>query len=138
MINLKKIVILLLCFILTGCFENSGYLVKTCTNVEKSDTFTGITTYTFGFKNDVIDDLKITYDYQDTNSDTIAALKLSLTTQNNFLKLAEEVLVDTPNQYKITYQLPLNPTDEIKDKFVIRTSRTDLVNNLKEKGFTCE
>ena len=44
---------------LTGCFENSGYLVKTCTKEEKSDTFTGITTYTFGFKSDVIDDLKL-------------------------------------------------------------------------------
>ncbi len=138
MINLKKIVALLFCFMLTGCFENSGYLVKTCVKEEKSDTFTGITTYTFGFKNDVIDDLKITYDYQDSNSSTIEALKLSLTTQNNFIELENEVLIDTPNQYKITYQLPLNPSEEVKDKFVIRTSRTDLVNELKEKGFVCE
>ncbi len=138
MINLKKIVILLLCFMLTGCFEDSGYLVKTCTKEEKSDTFTGITTYTFGFKSDVIDDLKITYDYQDSNSETIEALKLSLTTQNNYLNLNEEVLVDNANQYKITYQLPLDSSDEVKEKFVIRTSRTDLVNNLKEEGFTCE
>ncbi len=135
---MKKIVILLLCFILTGCFENSGYLIKTCTKEEKSDTFTGITTYTFGFKNDIIDDLKITYDYQDSNVETISSLKLSLETQNNYLKLNQEILIDNPNQYKITYQLPLNPSDEVKDKFIIRTSRTDLVNNLKEKGFVCE
>ena len=123
---------------MTGCFENSGYLIKTCTKEEKSDTFTGITTYTFGFKNDIIDDLKITYDYQDSNVETISSLKLSLETQNNYLKLNQEILIDNPNQYKITYQLPLNPSDEVKDKFIIRTSRTDLVNNLKEKGFVCE
>ena len=123
---------------MTGCFENSGYLIKTCTKEDKSDTFTGITTYTFGFKNDIIDDLKITYDYQDSNVETISSLKLSLETQNNYLKLNQEILIDNPNQYKITYQLPLNPSDEVKEKFVIRTSRTDLVNNLKEEGFTCE
>ena len=65
-------------------------------------------------------------------------MKLSLITQNNYLNLNEEVLVDNANQYKITYQLPLDPSDEVKEKFVIRTSRTDLVNNLKEEGFTCE
>ena len=134
---MKKFIILLLCLITTGCFENSGYLVKSCSKEERSDTFVGITTYTFGFKKDVIDDLKITYDYQDTNTNTINSLKLSLTTQNNYLKLTEEVLVDEPNQYKITYQLPLEDTNELTSKFVIEKSRTDLVNALKKEGFVC-
>lgn len=138
MINLKQILILLLCFTLTGCFENSGYLVKNCTKEEKSDTFIGKTIYTFGFKNDTIDDLKITYDYQDSNVDTISALKLSLTTQNKFLNLENEVLIDEADHYQITYQLPLEPTEEIDSLFVIDTSRTKLVNKLKSLGFVCE
>ncbi len=138
MINLKKIVILLLCLMLTGCFENSGYLVKSCTKEEKADTLTNITTYTFGFKNDIIEDLRITFDYQDTQNSTIKNIKQSLEMENNYYKLVSNVIIDDVNHYKVEYQLPLEANDEIKEKYIIKTSRTDLVNLLKSKGFVCE
>ncbi len=138
MINLKKIVILLLCLLMTGCFENSGYLVKSCTKEEKADTLTSITTYTFGFKNDVIEDLKITYDYHDLSADTISNIKQSLEIQNIYYQLSTNVLIDEENQYKVEYQLPLDANDELKEKYIIKTSRTDLVNLLKDQGYVCE
>lgn len=140
MINLKKIFLLSLCLLLTGCFENSGYLVKSCTKEEVIDDFSSKETYTFGFKNDVIDDLKLIYDYNSSDVNTIASVKLSMEGQNNAYqdKISYNVLVDTENQYKIEYDLPLDADKDMTDKFNIRKSRTDLVKLLKEKGFTCE
>lgn len=99
---------------------------------------TNITTYTFGFKNDIIEDLRITFDYQDTQNSTIQNIKQSLEIENNYYKLVANVIIDDPNQYKVEYQLPLDADDELKEKYIIRTSRTDLVNLLKNKGYVCE
>ncbi len=140
MINLKKVFLLSLCLLLTGCFENSGYLVKSCTKEEVIDDFSSKETYTFGFKNDVIDDLKLVYDYNASDVNTISSIKLSMEGQNNAYRnqISYNVLVDTANQYKIEYNLPLEADKTIIDKFNIRKSRTDLVRLLEEKGFDCE
>ncbi len=135
---MKKFIILLSCFILTGCFENSGYLVKSCEKQEKANTLTTTITYTFGFKNDIIKDIKISYDNVDSDVNTISSIKLSLETQNNYSNLKYNVITDTENQYKIEYDIPLDSEEEILDKFYIKKSRTDLVNKLKELGYTCE
>lgn len=134
---MKKIIILLSCFMLTGCFENSGYLVKSCEKKETSDDLTSITTYTFGFKNDVIDDLKITYD-NIGSSNTISSIKLSIETQNKFSNLEYNILVDNETEYKIEYSVPLDSDKEVLDKLNVKQSRTDLVKALKELGYTCE
>lgn len=135
---MKKLIILLSCFILTGCFENSGYLVKSCTKEENANTLKTITTYTFGFKNDIIEDIKISYDNIDSDVNTISSIKLSLESQNNYSNLKYNVITDTENQYKIEYDIPLDSDDELLDKFNIKKSRTELVKNLKELGYTCE
>lgn len=134
---MKKIIILLSCFMLTGCFENSGYLVKSCEKKETSDDLTSITTYTFGFKNDIIDDLKITYD-NIGSSNTISSIKLSIETQNKFSNLEYNILVDEETEYKIEYSVPLDSDKEVLDKLNVKQSRTDLVKTLKELGYTCE
>ena len=134
---MKKIIILLSCFMLTGCFENSGYLVKSCEKKETSDDLTSITTYTFGFKNDIIDDLKITYD-NIGSTNTISSIKLSIETQNKFSNLEYNILVDEETEYKIEYSVPLDSDKEVLDKLNVKQSRTDLVKTLKELGYTCE
>lgn len=134
---MKKIIVLLSCFMLTGCFENSGYLVKSCEKKETSDDLTSITTYTFGFKNDIIDDLKITYD-NIGSSNTISSIKLSLETQNKFSNLEYNILVDEETEYKIECSVPLDSDKEVLDKLNVKQSRTDLVKTLKELGYTCE
>lgn len=135
---MKKLIIIFSCFILTGCFENSGYLVKSCYKKEVANTLTTITTYTFGFKNDIIEDIKISYDNTDTDKNTISSIKLSLETQNNYSFVKYNVLVDDENQYKVEYDVPMDSNEEILDKFNIKKSRTDLVKSLKEQGYTCE
>ena len=135
---MKKLIIIFSCFILTGCFENSGYLVKSCEKQEKANTLTTTITYTFGFKNDIIEDIKISYDNTDTDKNTISSIKLSLETQNNYSDVKYNVLVDDENQYKVEYAVPMDSNEEILDKFMIKKSRTDLVRFLKEQGYTCE
>ena len=135
---MKKLIIIFSCFILTGCFENSGYLVKSCEKQEKANTLTTTITYTFGFKNDIIQDIKISYDSTDTDKNTISSIKLSLETQNNYSTIKYNVLVDDENQYKVEYDVPMDSSEEVLDKFNIKQSRTDLVRSLKEQGYTCE
>lgn len=134
---MKKIIIILSCFLLTGCFENSGYIVKSCYKEEKSNDLKVTTTYIFGFKNDIINNVKVIYDNVG-NENSIKSVKLSLESQNNYSNLKYNLLVDNNEQYKIEYNIPLDSTNEILDKFNIKKSRTDFVNNLKSLGYTCE
>lgn len=134
---MKKIIIILSCLMLTGCFENSGYIVKSCYKEEKSNDLKVTTTYIFGFKNDIINNVKVIYDNVG-NENSIKSVKLSLESQNNYSNLKYNLLVDNNEQYKIEYNIPLDSTNEILDKFNIKKSRTDFVNNLKSLGYTCE
>lgn len=134
---MKKIIIILSCFLLTGCFENSGYIVKSCYKEEKSNDLKVTTTYTFGFKNDIINNVKVIYDNVG-NENSIKSVKLSLESQNNYSNLKYNLLVDNNEQYKIEYNISLDSTNEILDKFNIKKSRTDFVKNLKSLGYTCE
>lgn len=134
---MKKIIIILSCFLLTGCFENSGYIVKSCYKEEKSNDLKVTTTYIFGFKNDIINNVKVIYDNVG-NENSIKSVKLSLESQNNYSNLKYNLLVDNNEQYKIEYNISLDSTNEILDKFNIKKSRTDFVKNLKSLGYTCE
>ena len=122
---------------LTGCFENSGYIVKSCYKEEKSNDLKVTTTYTFKFKNDIIDDLNITYD-NIGNSNSISSVKLSIESQNKYTNLEYNVLIDNETEYKIEYIVPLDSDKEVLDKLNVKQSRTDFVNNLKSLGYTCE
>ena len=134
---MKKIIIIWSCFLLTGCFENSGYIVKSCYKEEKSNDLKVTTTYTFKFKNDIIDDLNITYD-NIGNSNSISSVKLSIESQNKYTNLEYNVLIDNETEYKIEYIVPLDSDKEVLDKLNVKQSRTDFVNNLKSLGYTCE
>lgn len=134
---MKKIIIILSCFLLTGCFENSGYIVKSCYKEEKSNDLKVTTTYTFRFKNDIINNVKVIYDNVG-NENSIKSVKLSLESQNNYSNLKYNLLVDNNEQYKIEYIVPLDSDKEVLDKLNVKQSRTDFVNNLKSLGYTCE
>lgn len=135
---MKKIIITLLVLCLAGCFENSGYITKSCTKSDVANTLNTNVTYTFTFKNDIISDINVLYTYEDSNNITIKSIKSSIESQNKFLNLDYEVLNDNDNLYEIKYNIDLNGDEEILNKFMINNSRTKLVKNLKEQGFVCE
>lgn len=121
---------------LTGC--NSGHLTNTCIKEERAGSLKTTTTYTIGFKNDVIDAIDITYDYQDSNDNTIQALQLSTETLNQNLKPTVEVLVDENNHYQVVYHITNDSKEEVKEYFQVQEKRSKLVKDLKEQNFTCK
>lgn len=135
---MKKILLVLLIISLTGCFEDSGYITKSCSKQEKANTLTTTTTYTFKFKNDIIEDINVLYNYEDVDSIAIKSIKSSIESQNKFLDLNYDLLTDNNNKYEIKYNIDLNSSNEILDKFMIKSSRTELVNKLKEQGYECK
>ena len=121
---MKKILIIISILLLSGCFENSGYITKTCTKKEIANTLETNTTYTFKFKNDIIEEISVLREYNDTDKVTINSIKTSVETQNKYLDLNYEVLSNTDNQYKINYNIDINSSDEILDKFMIKKKRS--------------
>jgi len=134
---MKKIIILSIILLgLTGC--NSGHLTNTCTKEERAGSLKTTTTYTIGFKNDVVDTIDITYDYQDSSSSTIQTLKLSTETLNQNLKPTYEIITDTDNHYQIVYHITSDSQEEVKKYFQYQGKRSKFVKDLKEKNFTCK
>ena len=139
MINLKKVILVLIVLLLTGCFDNGAYLTNICVKEDKANSLTSTITYTIGFEQDIIDKVDITLDYQDSLSNTISAIKLSLETQHNFWqdKVDYNILIDNENHYKVEYNLDLNEK-EILNHFKIEDKRSQLVKKLEKEGFICE
>jgi len=136
---MKKIILVALIFILTGCFEDSGYITKSCIKKEKANNLNTTVVYTFKFKNDIIEKLVVNYDYIDTDINTINSIKLSNETQNKYLQeLNHKVLIDEANHYQIEYYLDNNNSDEIKQKFNFKEKRSELVELLESEYFVCE
>ena len=58
---MKKIILLILILISTGCYEESGKLVTTCTKKENINSLYREITYTIDFKADVINEIGVSY-----------------------------------------------------------------------------
>lgn len=135
---MKKIVIILILFCLTGCVS-SGELTNTCKKIESSKELTSTTTYTINFKNDEISNINIINEYV-ADASTISAIKLSTTTQNNFWKnkVTFNTLVDDKSNYKTEYIIEVKTVDDsVYNYFNLKKERSKLVNYLKENGFEC-
>ena len=136
---MKKLILIVLTLLLTGCFEDSGYITKSCAKTDTADGFSNTIKYTFRFKNNIIDSLIVNSDYNSTDSNTISSIKLSVETQNKYLSdLKYNVLVDEINHYQIEYDLDINSNNDIKSKFIIEEKRSDLVEKLENEGFVCK
>ena len=129
---MKKIIIVLCALLLTGCFEDSGYITKCCEKVDTNKK----TTYTFRFKNDLIDDINVLEEYSGDDI-TISSIKSSVESQNRYLNLNTEVINNTDTEYTIKYYIDMN-NEEILDKFMIKNKRSEFVRNLEEEGYSCK
>jgi len=128
---MKKLIIVLSVLLLTGCFEDSGYITKSCEKVDTNKK----TTYTFRFKNDLIDDINVLEEYSGDEI-TISSIKSSVESQNRYLNLNTEVINNTDTEYTIKYYIDMN-NEEILDKFMIQNKRSEFVRNLEDEGYNC-
>ncbi len=133
---MKKILLALSIFLLTGCYENSGYITKSCSKEENYDGLSSKTSYVFTFREDNISEMTVTYDYH-ADVNTISSIRSSLESQNMFVDVNYNVLINDENNYKIQYNIDMNNKD-YWDKFDVVSSRTELVQRLKQNGFKCE
>ena len=135
---MKKIVLLILILISTGCYEESGKLVTTCTNKENINSLYKEIKYTIDFKADIVNNVVITYYYNDSDLNTLSSIKTSTNTSDKFIYgLRRNVEIDNDKEFKISYIVDLKDSQEILNKFYVQEKRSNLIKNLKEKGFEC-
>ena len=136
---MKKIILLVLILLSTGCFEDSGKLITTCVKKEDINTLYLETTYVIYFKADIINNVDVTYYYTDRNSNTLSSIKSSINSIDQFIPgLRKNVILDNESEFKISYNINLEDSKEVKTKFFVEERRSSLVKTLEEKGFVCE
>lgn len=135
---MKKYLILLFIFLLTGCFGNvgRGELTNTCTKTIKTENLEDITTYEIKFKQDVISEVKLTK-YYNGNEDIIKSITKSYESQINLYETKTETEKNN-NSYKITYYFSGNVNEKLKDDFYLQNERSKQVKKLEELGFECK
>lgn len=135
---MKKIILLILILISTGCYEESGKLVTTCVKKENINSLYRETTYAINFKSDTINEIDVIYYYSDSNLNTISSIKSSINSTDQFIEgLRRNIDINTDTEFKISYKMNLDDSEEILDKFGVQEKRSNLVKDLKEKGFEC-
>lgn len=138
---MKKILILVLPFLLTGCFGDAGkgYLTNTCTKTNDSNIIKDTTIYEILFKEDIIENITITYKYEGDN-DAINNLKESYEYQNKNLERYGNFTFESneDNGYQAIYKLEKKDfNDEMSNHFNLKEKRSKQVELLKELGYTC-
>lgn len=102
---MKKILLVFCILLLSGCVNGNRDFETICVKEEKSNGLTFNQELKIYFNSDNIITKTIdTYDYKYTDLNTFNAVKLSL---DSFVKnkkyMNEEVLIDSDDEYKVTY-----------------------------------
>lgn len=136
---MKKIILLILILLSTGCFEDSGKLVTTCVKKEDINTLYLESIYVIDFKADIINNVDVTYYYSDRNSNTLSSIKSSINSTDQFISgLRKSIILDNESEFKVSYNITSEDSKEVKTKFFVEERRSSLVKTLEEKGFVCE
>ena len=136
---MKKIILLILILLSTGCFEDSGKLVTTCVKKEDINTLYLESTYVIDFKADIINNVDVTYYYSDRNSNTLSSIKSSINSTDQFISgLRKSIILDNESEFKVSYNITSEDSKEVKTKFFVEERRSSLVKTLEEKGFVCK
>lgn len=136
---MKKLILLFIILLSTGCFENSGQLVTTCTKNEQLNSLNIETSYTINFKTDIVENVDVTYYYKDSNISTLSSIKNSINTTDRFINgLRKNVSIDNDTEFKLSYMIYSNDEKEILDRFFVEEKRSEMVKNLESQGYMCK
>ncbi len=135
---MKKYLILLSIFLLTGCFGNvgKGELTSICTKTIKTENLEDTTTYEINFKQDIISDVKVTK-YYSGSEDIIKSIINSYESQIDLYGVKTETEKNN-RLYKIVYYFSGNVSEKLKDDFYLQEERSKQVKKLEELGFECK
>lgn len=145
---MKKILILIIPLLLTGCFGGAGqgYLTNTCIKEEFSDGFKSTVIYVVDFKSDDINHVKITNSYESSNDNgklSLNAVKETVRNYNQKVKNMKGVTItiveDTDSKALIDYDIDysLISDDDLKFFELVDDYNTQ-INKLKEKNMECK
>lgn len=119
-----------------------GYLKTTCIKEETSNDLVTKITYILDYKENVVSDVEILYEYQSSDINVISALKLSTESQNQYFDysgLKITTIKDEINDYVIKYNIVVNDVPEsILTNFKVTSDKIKLVKDIKEDGFKCD
>lgn len=136
---MKKIILLFIILLSTGCFEESGKLVTECTKNEQLNSLNIETSYSINFKTDIVEDVNVTYYYKDSNINTLTSIKTSINTTDRFITgLRKNVLIDNDTEFKVSYMIYLDDEKEILDRFYVEEKRSNMIKKLESQGFICK
>lgn len=135
---MKKNLILLSIFLLTGCFGSvgKGELTSICTKTIKTENLEDTTTYEINFKQDIISDIKVTK-YYSGSEDIIKSIITSYESQIDLYGVKTETEKNN-RSYKIVYYFSDNVSEKLKDDFYLQEERSKQVKKLEELGFECK
>ena len=134
---MKKILILLIPLLLTGCFGKigSGYLTSTCTLKQTSKSLEEIITYKVDFKENVISTITLTKEY---NNDSILSALKSEEKSYTSISGMKVMLLETNNTITYTFDMKKINDKNIIDKFKLKNNYNDFASELKKLGYVCK
>ena len=133
---MKKYILLLIPFLLTGCFGEvgKGNLNTVCIKTEYSSNIVETKKYEIEFSKGSINKTKYTNSFESNSIDMSNAIKSYQMAYKN-----ESGVTITTNSNSITYEFDLNTvSDFIKTEFDLTNKYNDQIKKLKGSGFTCD
>lgn len=130
---MKKYILLIIPFLLTGCIDASGTLVKTCTKDEYSSSIKETKKYVVEFRKNIINTVTFT-DTFESDIDMSNAIK----SYEKAYRDVSGVSVSTDTN-SIQYIFDMSKiSDEVKKEFNLTNKYSDLEKKLKGSGFVCK
>lgn len=134
---MKKILLVISLFFLTGCFGDigKGIVTKECSKLDLFNDISINTSYVIKAHDDNISSIKITEVYDSTDLSSIINSKIS---ETNMYKNYDGITIDIVNNMVI-YNIDLSNVDDfIIDRFNIDYKMHKVLNSLENNGFSCK
>ena len=145
---MKKLIILLLPLLLTGCFGETGRgnLSSNCTINETYNSFSSDTIYDIKFKNNNITEIVITKNHQaldKTAKETLRLTKISVDDYNNYMEkmngVTVKVITNDDMNYVVSYNIDMTLINNADiNELELSKKHSELTTKLKDKGLACK
>lgn len=143
---MKKFLILLVIFCLTGCVSNADF-EKTCTSIKKSESIKDVYSIDVSYNNeDIVKKAVITRNYKTLNEEGKAILediKNSAISFNEKYAGNEHIKItvskDEDNIWELKYYLDVpNLKSDILDEFMLKQNSIKFFNKMKDENIECK
>lgn len=135
---MKKTLIIISAFLLTGCFGEvgKGYITKECTKIENINNMNINKKITIKSNQGKITDLNIIEKYQTENDITV--ILNSKKSEQNMYKKESGISINIEDNI-ITYNIDIkNASNLVKERFNIEEETHKMIKYYEENGYKCK